>query len=81
MQPYYPDTYVYKSQLAFKTGNVEKGWEFLEQALKIGVENGELKYQGLINDKDLQHKHKEQKWKDLMKKYFPPAPLGDKVKD
>lgn len=81
LQPYYPDTYVYKSQLAFKTGNVEKGWEFLEQALKIGVENGELKYQGLINDKDLQHKHKEQKWKDLMKKYFPPAPLGDKVKD
>ncbi len=71
LQPYYPDTYIYKAQLAFKTGKADQGWGFLEQAFKIGLENGELKYQGLINDTDLQSKHQEQRWRDLMQKYFP----------
>ena len=75
LQPYYPDTYIYKAQLAFKTGKVEQAWGFLEQAFKIGIENGELKYEGVIKDSELKSKQKDQKWTELMKKYFP-----DKVK-
>ncbi len=62
--------------LAFE-GETERALEWLEKIL----DTGNYRYSDFQYEKVLAEMRKTQKFKDLMKKYFPLAPLGDQTKD
>ncbi len=67
----YPDTYIYLVQWSLKMNQTEEAWQFLEQGLKKGLGNGELKIEDLQEGPDFTEMRKDPKWGKLMEKYFP----------
>jgi len=72
---------VYYYWMAFLYGKqnlMDLAFDAIEQSLQAGMDD----FQWMQQDPDLAPLHAQtERWKTLMKKYFPLAPLGDKIKD
>jgi tetratricopeptide (TPR) repeat protein len=67
----HPDTYIYLAQWSLKNNQLEETWQYLEQGLEKGLENGELELDYLKTQADFEEMRKDPKWGELMQKYFP----------
>ena len=76
MEPADSDTYIYLAQLALKNKQADLAWKYFEQGLEKGIDNGEFMLDYLLGGDDFEGMRKEERWKELMKKYF-----LDKFKD
>ena len=67
----YPDTYVYLAHWSIKNNQLEEAWQYLEEGLEKGLDNGELDREYLSSQPDFEAMRKDPKWKTLIEKYFP----------
>lgn len=81
MNPNSPMIYFSLSQFALKKKQPEAAWEYLVQALEkdIGIRKM-LSINSFDSIPDFDEMKKAPRWNELMKKHFPPAPVGDQDK-
>lgn len=62
-----PATYISLAKVSMRKNDTSAAWKYLEDGLEGEFEN----YEALHEDKDLKPLHADERWKELIEKYFP----------